>query len=283
MRRVWISCTVAVWLAAMAAASSAHAQEPGVDEEGCTESKLLSRMPGCGIYECSRKEYDAADIVLNMAGQTKSVEGELEQMKLICPSKYSPLQILRNAEAALKKAGYTIVHSGGSDVSEYPIVTARKGAQWITVQTGVFNQFAQYEQIAVLEKAFTQEMTAGAQEIADALSAAGRLDVYGITFATGQATLTPDSEAMLGDVLAVLAAHPDWTLRVEGHTDNVGAAAANLKLSQARAAAVVAWLTAKGVAADRLSAAGFGDTQPVESNATDEGRARNRRVVLVKQ
>lgn len=88
---------------------------------------------------------------------------------------------------------------------------------------------------------------------------------------------------MLNDVLAVLSANPDWQLRIEGHTDNVGDQAANLKLSNARAAAVAAWLTGKGVDATRLTIAGLGDTQPVGENTTEEGRARNRRVVLVKQ
>ncbi|MFM8534057.1 MAG: OmpA family protein [Acidimicrobiia bacterium] len=63
----------------------------------------------------------------------------------------------------------------------------------------------------------------------------------------------------------------------------MGTPAANLKLSEARAAAVAAWLTGKGIAASRLSIAGLGDTQPVGPNTTEEGRGRNRRVVLIKQ
>ena len=84
-------------------------------------------------------------------------------------------------------------------------------------------------------------------------------------------------------MLAVLTANADWKLRIEGHTDNVGDKAANLKLSTARAAAVAAWLTGKGIDAVRLTTSGLGDTQPVADNTTEEGRARNRRVVLIKQ
>ncbi len=118
--------------------------------------------------------------------------------------------------------------------------------------------------------------------MSDAIAKSGKLDVYGITFATGQATITPASDAVLSDVLAVLTANADWKLRIEGHTDNVGDKAANLKLSNARAAAIAAWLAGKGIDATRLSIAGLGDTQPVGENTTEEGRARNRRVVLVK-
>jgi OOP family OmpA-OmpF porin len=261
----------------------AFAQEPGVDEEGCKESPLLSRMPGCGIYECVKKEFDAFDLVINNAGEMKNLEGAGEQLKLICPANQSALQLHRNVEAALKKAGYTIVFSGRHEAHERPAVTAQKGAQWIAVQMGDFNEFPIYEQTAVLVKDMDQQMAASAQAMADAIARSGRLDVYGITFATGQAAISPASDAVLNDVLAVLNANPDWRLRIEGHTDNVGDKAANMKLSTARAAAVAVWLTGKGVAAGRVSTAGLGDTQPVADNTTDEGRAKNRRVVLIKQ
>jgi OOP family OmpA-OmpF porin len=163
-----------------------------------------------------------------------------------------------------------------------PRAVARKGAQWIQITGNPTGDYSGYEQIAVLEKALVQEMTASAQAMSDAIAKSGKLDVYGITFATGQAAITPASDAVLSDVLAVLTANADWQLRIEGHTDNVGDKAANLKLSTARAAAVAAWLTGKGIDAARLTTAGLGDTQPVGENTTEEGRARNRRVVLIK-
>jgi outer membrane protein OmpA-like peptidoglycan-associated protein len=135
----------------------------------------------------------------------------------------------------------------------------------------------------VLVKDMEQQMSASAQAMSDAIAKSGRLDVYGITFATAQAAITPASDAVLSDVLAVLVANPNWRLRIEGHIDNVGDKAANMKLSTARAVAVAAWLAGKGVDAGRLPTAGLGDTQPVAANTTDDGRARNRRVVLIKQ
>jgi len=269
---------LAVLLPAVAAA-----QEPGKDEDGCKESALLSRMPGCGIASCDAKDFDAADIIQNRQGDEKALEGRLEVLTFACPATQSSLQIIRNAEAALRRAGYTIIVAGPIDGLSEPRAVARKGAQWIQVTGNPTGDYSGYEQIALLEKSVTQEMTASAQAMSDTIAKSGKLDVYGITFATGQATITAASDAVLNDVLAVLTANADWKLRIEGHTDNVGDKAANLKLSNARAAAVAAWLAAKGIAGARLSIAGLGDTQPVGENTTEEGRARNRRVVLVKQ
>lgn len=273
---------IAILLLVLWAPASALAQEPGKDEEGCKESALLSRMPGCGIYQCEKKDFDSAELVISKEAGTESVEGEIEILKLICPANLSQFQIRRNTEAALKKAGYTQIFSGPHANNDFAVVTARKGAQWISVQTSNFNEFPSYEQTAVLVKAMAQDISASAQAMSDAIAKSGKLDVYGITFATGQAAINPASDAVLNDVLAVLSANPEWKLRVEGHTDNVGDKAANLKLSNARAAAVAGWLTSKGIDAARLSAAGLGDTQPVAPNTTDDGRAKNRRVVLVK-
>jgi outer membrane protein OmpA-like peptidoglycan-associated protein len=260
------------------------AQEPGApDVEGCKPSPLLSRMTGCQIYECSTKDFDAFDVIVNKAGEAKSLEGAVDHAKFACPANVSHLQLQRNLEAALQKAGYKTVFSGRHEGHERAAITVQKGAQWIFVQLGDFNEFPIYEQTAVLVKEMAQEMTASAQAMADAIAKSGKLDVYGITFATGQAAITPQSDQVLSDVLAVLTANADWKLRIEGHTDNVGVPAANLKLSQARAAAVAAWLTGKGIAAGRLTTAGLGDTQPVGPNTTEDGRARNRRVVLIKQ
>lgn len=266
------------------AAVPALAQEPGQpDAEGCKPSPLVSRMTGCQIYECSVKDYDAFDVIINKAGEAKTLEGAINHAKYACPANVSHLQLQRNLEAALGKAGYKTVFGGRYDGHDRAALTTQKGAQWIFVQLSDFNELPVYEQTTVLVKEMTQEMTASAQAMADAITKSGKLDVYGITFATGQATITPASDAVLSDLLAVLTANADWKLRIEGHTDNVGAAAANLKLSQARAAAVAAWLTGKGIDAARLTTAGLGDTQPVGPNTTEEGRARNRRVVLIKQ
>ena len=116
-----------------------------------------------------------------------------------------------------------------------------------------------------------------------ALERACRVEVPGIYFEFNQATLNPQSEPTLREMAAMLARHPDWRLAIEGHTDWIGTDADNLDLSRRRAAAVREALVSRhGVVASRLSTSGYGESRPVESNETAEGRARNRRVELVR-
>jgi len=90
--------------------------------------------------------------------------------------------------------------------------------------------------------------------------------------------LTPGSQAVLDEIAAILIANPDVSIAVEGHTDSQGADTANQALSEARATSVVDYLITKDVGTDRLTATGFGESQPVADNATAAGRAENRRI-----
>ncbi len=119
-----------------------------------------------------------------------------------------------------------------------------------------------------------------ADDLGAQLDKQAHVDLYGIYFDTDKAILKPESDDTLNQVLALLTARPQLRLRVTGHTDAQGSDAHNLTLSQRRAEAVVAWLTNKGIAADRLQPEGDGETRPVASNATEEGRALNRRVEI---
>ena len=121
-----------------------------------------------------------------------------------------------------------------------------------------------------------------AAELKKALDATGHVALY-LNFDTDQATLKPDAQTSIAQVISLLSQNPDLKLSVEGHTDNAGTAAHNQTLSEARARTVVATLTAQGIAADRLASAGFGQTKPLADNATEAGKAKNRRVELVKQ
>jgi outer membrane protein OmpA-like peptidoglycan-associated protein len=102
-----------------------------------------------------------------------------------------------------------------------------------------------------------------------------------LLFATGSATLAPQSSEQLHNIAAILKAYPNTHLTIGGYTDNTGDAAQNLKLSQARADSVTAELGNLGVAADRLVAKGYGEEHPVGDNATEEGRAQNRRISML--
>jgi len=106
------------------------------------------------------------------------------------------------------------------------------------------------------------------------------LILKGVTFATGKSDLTPESQEALKPVAASLAARPDVRVEVQGHTDNTGSRAVNMRLSKARADAVEKFLEANGVSPSQLTVKGYGPDKPIASNKTKDGRAQNRRVEL---
>ncbi len=104
------------------------------------------------------------------------------------------------------------------------------------------------------------------------------LNFQGILFRTGSSEIDPSSEKILNRVLRILNDNKSIELEIDGHTDNVGDPANNLRLSQERADAVRTWFIGKGIAAERLTAVGRGETQPLTSNASEKGRTQNRRI-----
>ena len=121
-------------------------------------------------------------------------------------------------------------------------------------------------------------------QLAEDLEKTGRAKVYDLYFDFRSDSLRLESKKVLEEIAQVMKQHPDWKLSVEGNTDNIGGNAFNLDLSQRRAAAVKQALVDQyDVAGGRLSTAGFGASHPVDTNATIEGRARNRRVELARQ
>ena len=127
-------------------------------------------------------------------------------------------------------------------------------------------------------------VTVDAARMAKEVAATGHVALYGILFATDKADIKPESAAALDEIAKFLKADPKVVVYIVGHTDNVGGFEHNMSLSQRRAEAVVKELTTKyGIPATRLKAVGTGPVHPVASNESEDGRAKNRRVEVVKQ
>jgi len=263
-------------------AGPAAAQE---DEEGCKDHPLLSRMPGFYISGCGDQEFSTFDFD---TPEGKTVEGRFWSMEFWIKEGAKapgPLQIGRNYwNAMAPKGGTRIVETfdstGGTLVASMP---GLKGSGTIWVQVDVSNGGHAYALHVVQETAMRQDVELTAKDLADALATTGSVTLNNILFDTGKATIKPQSEPPLRIVVELLKAEPALKLEIQGHTDNIGGKDANQKLSKDRADSVRAFLVTNGVDAARLTTMGFGDAQPVADNKTDEGRAQNRRVVLVKK
>ena len=153
---------------------------------------------------------------------------------------------------------------------------------WLQIQRSDGGEV--YDLVVVEEAAMEQKVEFTAMELAKRYTRRAPSRCTASCSIPARSTICPESAAVLATIGEVLKSEPTLALEVQGHTDNVGKPAANLKLSRERAAAVKAYLVAKhNVSADRLVTSGFGDTKPIADNATEDGRSRNRRVELVRR
>jgi OOP family OmpA-OmpF porin len=281
-------------LSALLAAAPALAQE---DMEGSKDHPAVKRYPGSFITDFREAEFETFEFPIadepgkegDIQTKTKTVEGRYHQADYEFPEKTSCTQVLRNYENAFKAAGLKMYKG-----KEPPMVMGWGEGKWVSAEgrpngkggtlyimqtcDGNVGRLVVVEPTEMAQKV---EIDAGA--MAEEIEKSGRIALYGINFATGKADITPDSAKTLEQIAQLLKNKPDWKLRVEGHTDNVGKAKANLDLSKKRAEAVKGYLVKKlGVEAARLTSEGYGDTRPLAPNTDEDGRAKNRRVELSK-
>lgn len=251
----------------------------------------------------------------------RSVEGRINNRLYWAPKGTSALEIFRNYQQSLQAAGFETMFSCETQqcekqnvqnkVKEFPRVakwvetdatvdatfdsgiqpafhylSARKqaGAGFIYVQVAMAGagRVRQFVQVIEPAQAALGKVAVDAKAIGAGLQRDGKIALYGVNFDTNKAVLRADSAPQLESMAEALKAQPGMKFLIVGHTDNQGDIDANLALSQKRAQAVVEALTGKyAIPAARLSARGVASFAPVSTNASEEGRSRNRRVELV--
>jgi outer membrane protein OmpA-like peptidoglycan-associated protein len=286
------------------AVGCAFSQAERPDVKGSQDHPQISRYPGSRIMEYRQVDFDQYSLPTAVENRrpskAKTLEGKVTRIYYQNPQGRSTLEIYRNYEQALKANGFQEVFacqgpacgigavwntfngsrvSGTGDVIRY--LAAQRGGESVSLMVS-----PNATSLHVIE---SKEMEAGlvtvsAEKMAEGIDREGHISLYAIYFDTGKSMLKPESEPALQQIAKLMASRPDLKLHVVGHTDTTGGLASNMKLSADRAAAVVTALTAKhGLQPTRLEAHGVGPLAPVATNATEEGKAKNRRVDLVAQ
>ena len=285
------------------------------DVEGSKYHPLLSRYQGSYISGYDQKEFDEIELPLSRAkdwdtlGKMQRLEGKVTKIFYVFPEGRSALEVFRNYEGGLSRAGFTTLFScsgiegangcgpiqgpyhqwfgAGSNYTEdkQRTLTAKlarpEGDAWVSLHICAPWVFLAVVETKPME---TGLVTVNAEALAGDITRTGHAAVYGIYFDTGKTEVKTESEAALNEIAKLLKSNLKLKLHVVGHTDSVGELATNMDLSRRRAEAVVQVLTTKHkIAATRLRGDGVGPLSPVASNKTEEGRAKNRRVELVEQ
>ena len=277
--------TLLVALAALTLISPAPASGQQVDRAGYKDYPGISRVPGFILREygdCVETAFDAYKFWVKENGKNvqKSVEGHMFYFRyriMQGVTQPSALQIHRNYQNAARSAGGQLL----IDENGYTTIRLNKGGKelWLEIHTTVGNVY----DLTIIEKeAMKQDVAIDAAAMASGIADTGSVAIYGINFDTASSVIKPESGPAIDEIAKLLTNNPTLKVYIVGHTDMVGDAASNVRLSQARAQSVISDLVSKhGIAAARLLAFGNGPYAPVATNKTDDGRARNRRVDLV--
>jgi outer membrane protein OmpA-like peptidoglycan-associated protein len=292
-RALCCALALAVFASWPAAAQKKKGKEQ--DNPKCTPNPVFEKFPNSVYHSCERSRFSRLDVYvakdpakISGAYEKEAKEGEywyyFDHVTPDANGAYpSRLELFRNYENALKQAGGTMLHADGDRSFTYT-VKRPSGEFWGQVGCGA-GSAAKCDKIQhkiVRIAAMEQSIVLSADQIKKSIADTGKVVFYGIYFDTDKATLKAESEPTLAEMAKFLKSNPATKVFVVGHTDMQGGVERNQKLSQDRAASVVAALTGKhGIGRDRLTADGVGPLAPVAANDTEAGRAKNRRVEMV--
>lgn len=286
------------------------------DKPGSSDYPLIGRLANSTIGYYDVKNFDAHTLHVGPAVKkgskenTVTVEGKTYRIGYKAPKETAILEIFRNFENGMQSSGFEILFSGDSKecgevnfahtVETLPIphmsldpwnfrylsarLTRAEGDVYASFLVSVSGNGDRVFQLTVVEVEAMKNKMIGSEEMAKEIAVGGHVALYGIYFDTDSAELEPESKPTLDEIGKLLKKDPYLKLIIVGHTDNVGSLDHNLDLSRRRAEAVVGELVGTyGIARDRLTSSGAAFLAPVATNDTEEGRAKNRRVELVKQ
>ena len=274
------------------------------DVPGSADHPLIGRFEGSTITAYERLAFDEV-AVARQPQEVATVEGAVTRLAYVYPEGTALVQVARNFEQQLGNEGFSVklacsqnecggmsyeVEQFGNSPSwadrfnyRYIMGTLARpeGVVHATFFGSVNNGIVQAVVTVTEEEAMGFEMVA-AEEMQSSIAETGRVALYGLHFAVDDATIQPESTPTLDEIARYLAANPDLSVVIVGHTDNQGTLPYNLDLSARRAAAVRdALVEGYSIASERLSHAGAGFLAPVATNTTEDGRALNRRVEII--
>jgi outer membrane protein OmpA-like peptidoglycan-associated protein len=252
------------------------------DAEGCADHPLFTRMKNYILTACEKK-YDQALILISEEPDSPTnlkPEGEKTHLSYnydeSAGTAPSYLQIRRNYQNAAKTLKGKIL----VDRDRYTGIQIDSQGRRIYVGLELFNDGRTVSLTILEQEAMKQEITS--QEMFKALEKDGFMALY-INFDTNQAIIKPESSNIIDQIIDLLKTQSGLQLSIEGHTDSQGTAVNNKTLSLNRAKAVIQAVSQGGINPTRMSAVGWGQEKPVADNRTEEGRAKNRRVEIVKK
>jgi OOP family OmpA-OmpF porin len=254
------------------------------DIKGSKNYPLFNRMPGYRIMHYEDLDFNVFDKFMNEKGKKTSVEGHYYYFNYGTKkgvNEASGPMVLRNYMNAVTKAGGLVVFEEGC-CNVYLKLKKNNRNIWIRVQA--YKSAGSYQVWIVEEAEMKQDIVVDMKAMLRDINEQGHVSLYGIYFDFDKSDVKPESDPTLKEITKLLSQEPNLNLYVVGHTDNVGDFDYNMQLSQTRADAVVKTLVSEyKVNKNRLTPAGVGPLCPVTSNDTDKGKARNRRVELIKK
>ena len=292
------------------------------DLKGSKDHPMVSRIPGSEIRQYEEQEFGQVTLPTGIAtGSGKfaeqiTVEGKVTRIAYLLPQGRSPFEVYRQFREALTSAGFEVlwtcerekecgnwfsnnfnklpgekrifIGEAIEEQEEYYLAARLPGSEgdvFVQVLTYPAVQKQNYARVRVVESRPMEEglVKIDAEAMEKDLDRTGRVAIYGVTFDTDSAKIKPESNATLDEMAKLLKNNENLSVFIVGHTDATGTFDHNMDLSRRRAEAVAKALSERGISRGRLKAHGVGPLSPVDTNETDEGRSRNRRVEMVKE